>query len=179
MFIRWIAKTFVAINSNTKPSQIAAAVSFAFLLALIPKANLLWISLFVLTFFLKINLAIEFVFIAIFDLITLLLDGILDKIGYVVLTLSSTEGFFTVLFNNTFFYFSRYYNTIVMGGLIVGIICFAPIYFLSNAFISLYREKVREKIAHNKFINALSKQPLIAGLKRKFVKALDFYNSIK
>jgi len=179
MFIKWVAKVFSAINSNTKSSQIAAGIAFAFILALIPKANILWIVLFVLTFFLKINQSVEIVFIAVFDLVALFFDVILDKIGYAILTISALEDFFTVLFNSPFFYFTRYYNTIVMGGLIVGIILCFPVYFLAKYLVDKYRDRIRESIAHNKIIRAILKQPLISNFRRKFSSAVQFYNSIR
>ena len=43
-------------------------MSCALLLALIPSGNLLWFCLFVLTFFLKINLGAELLFLALFAL---------------------------------------------------------------------------------------------------------------
>jgi len=179
MVIKWIAKVFTAINSNTKSTQIAAGIAFAFILALIPKANILWIVLFVLTFFLKVNQAMEIVFIAVFDLIALFFDVILDKIGYAILIIPNLRDSFTVLFNSPFFYFTRYYNTIVMGGLIVGIILAFPIYFLAKYLIDMYRNRARERIAHNKIIMVILKQPLIANFKRKFSSAVQFYNSIR
>lgn len=178
MIVSWIAKVFVAINSNKKTSQIALAVSFAFILSLIPKGNLLWISLFVLTFFLKINQAVEMVFIIVFSLISQFLDGFLDRIGYAILTIPHLESFFTKLFNNSFFYLTRYYNSLVIGGLIVGLIFAWPIYILSKYLIDTYRDKVREKVANNKFVRAFMKQPLIAGIRKKLGSAVSFYNKL-
>jgi uncharacterized protein (TIGR03546 family) len=179
MIISWVAKVFVAINSNKKASQIALAISFAFVLALVPKANLLWVSLFILTFFLKLNQAVEMVFIAVFSLLLGFLDKFLDRIGFAILTIPSLGSFFTKLFNSPFFYLTKYYNSIVMGGLAVGIVMAFPIYFLSKYLIGIYREKAREKVANNKFIQAVLKQPLLAGLKKGFGSAFNFYNNLR
>jgi uncharacterized protein (TIGR03546 family) len=179
MIVTWFAKVFVAINSNKKTSQIALAISFAFLLALIPKTNLFWVSLFVLTFFLKINQAVEIVFLAVFSLLLGFLDTFLDKIGFAILTIPSLSGFFTKLFNSPFFYMTKYYNSLVMGGLVVGLAMFVPIYFLSKYLVDVYRDKVREKIANNKFVQAFMKQPIIVGIKNKFGAAMSFYENIR
>ena len=179
MIVSWIAKVFVAINSNKRTAEIALAISFAFILALIPKGNLLWIALFVLTFFLKLNQAVEMVFIVIFNYGFQFLDGILDRIGYTILTITNLEDFFTRLFNNEFFYLSKYYNSLVMGGLVVGLIMALPIYFLSKILVEVYRDKVREKIANNKFVKAFMRQPLIAGIKKSFGSAFRFYDNIR
>ncbi len=179
MIVTWFAKVFVAINSNKKTSQIALAISFAFLLALIPKTNLFWISLFVLTFFLKLNQAVEMVFIAVFSLLLGFLDTFLDKIGFAILTVPSLGDFFTKLFNSPFFYMTKYYNSLVMGGLVVGLGLAVPIYFLSKYLVDIYRDKVREKIANNKFVRAITKQPILVGIKNKFGAAVRFYDNIR
>jgi uncharacterized protein (TIGR03546 family) len=179
MIVSWIAKVFVAINSNKKTSEIALAISFAFVLALIPKGNLLWIFLFVLTFFLKLNQAVEMVFIIIFSFTLQFLDRFLDRIGYSILTIPQLENFFTKLFNNPVFYLTKYYNSLVMGGLVIGLILAFPIYFLSKYLVDVYRDKVREKIANNKFVKAFMKQPLIVGIKKSFGSAVRFYDNIR
>jgi uncharacterized protein (TIGR03546 family) len=179
MIITWFAKVFVAINSNKKTSQVALAISFAFLLALIPKANLFWISLFTLTFFLKINQAVEMVFLAVFSMLLDFLDIFLDKIGFAILTVPSLGDFFTRLFNTPFFFLTKYYNSIVMGGLVVGLVMFVPIYFLAKYLVDIYRDKVRENIANNKFVKAVSKQPILMGVRNKFGAAVRFYDNIR
>ena len=179
MIITWFAKVFVAINSNKKTSQVALAISFAFLLALIPKPNLFWVSLFTLTFFLKVNQAVEMVFLAVFSFFLGFLDIFLDKIGFAILTVPSLGDFFTKLFNTPFFFLTKYYNSIVMGGLVVGLAMFVPIYFLSKYLVDVYRDKVREKIANNKFVKAVSKQPILVGIRNKFGTAVRFYDNIR
>ena len=179
MIITWFAKVFVAINSNRKTSQIALAISFAFLLALIPKTNLFWITLFTITFFLKVNQAVEMVFLAVFSLFLDFLDIFLDRIGFAVLMVPSLGNFFTKLFNSPFFYMTKYYNSLVMGGLVVGLAMFVPIYFLTKYLVDVYRDKVREKIANNKFVKAVSTQPILVGIKNKFGTAINFYENIR
>ena len=179
MIITWFAKVFVAINSNKKTSQVALAISFAFLLALIPKANLFWISLFTLTFFLKVNQAVEMVFLAVFSMFLDFLDVFLDKIGFAILTVPTLGDFFTKLFNTPFFFLTKYYNSLVMGGLVVGLVMFMPIYFLSKYLVDVYRDKGREKIANNRFVKAVSKQPILVGARNKFGAAVRFYDSIR
>ncbi len=179
MIITWFAKVFVAINSNRKTSQIALAISFAFLLALIPKTNLFWVTLFTITFFLKVNQAVEMIFLAVFSMFLDFLDIFLDRIGFAILMVSSLSDFFTKLFNSPFFYMTKYYNSLVMGGLVVGLAMFVPIYFLTKYLVDVYRDKVREKIANNKFVKAVSTQPILAGIKNKFSTAMNFYENIR
>jgi uncharacterized protein (TIGR03546 family) len=179
VFVTWIAKLVAALNSNTRPRQIAAAISFALLLALIPKANLLWVVLFIITFFLKINQAIELVFLAIFDLAALFLDPLLHLLGYAVLTLPSLQELFTALYNIPILYFFKFNNTVVMGGFLAGLALFIPVYLLARWGIKVYRDRVREKIANSKLVKGFLKHPLIAGIRNTFGKAYNFYSNLR
>jgi uncharacterized protein (TIGR03546 family) len=119
------------------------------------------------------------VFIAVFSLLLDFLDVFLDKIGFAILTVPSLGDFFTRLFNSPFFYMTKYYNSIVMGGLVIGLVMFFPIYFVSKFMVDLYRDKFREKIANNKFVKAVTKQPILVGIKNKFSAAVRFYDNIR
>ncbi len=67
--IKGIARLIVALNANTRPGEIAAGAAFGLLLALVPGGNLLWSVLFILTFFLKINMAMELLLLGLLALI--------------------------------------------------------------------------------------------------------------
>jgi uncharacterized protein (TIGR03546 family) len=179
MFFTWIAKLVAALNTNVRPRQIAAGISLGLMLALIPKANLLWVILFIITFFLKINQAITFIFMAIFDLIALFLDPLLHLLGYFILTLPPLQEFFTMLYNIPLLYLSKFNNTVVMGGLAAGIVLFVPAYILAKWGIKIYRDKLREKIAHSKLVKGFLQHPLVASIKNTFGKAYNFYSGIK
>jgi uncharacterized protein (TIGR03546 family) len=119
------------------------------------------------------------VFLAVFSMLLDFLDIFLDKIGFAILTVPSLGDFFTRLFNTPFFFLTKYYNSIVMGGLVVGLVMFVPIYFLAKYLVDIYRDKVREKIANNKFVKAVSKQPILMGVRNKFGAAVRFYDNIR
>jgi uncharacterized protein (TIGR03546 family) len=59
MLVTWIARIIASLNANQRPGEIAAGAAMGLLLALVPTGNLLWVALFVLTAFLKLNLGIE------------------------------------------------------------------------------------------------------------------------
>ena len=84
--IKSIARLVIALNANTRPVEIAAGAGFGLLLALVPGGNLLWIALFILTFFLKINMAMQFLVMGLARLVVPLADPALDRLGWAVLT---------------------------------------------------------------------------------------------
>ena len=164
MFVKWIAALIVAVNANSRAGEVAAGVSFALLLALIPGGNLLWPVLFVLTFLLKINLAAELLFLALFKLAVPLADGLLHRLGALVLTRPFLSELFTGAYNLPILPFSRFNNTVVMGGLVAGLLLWLPVFLLFRHLVILYRRTLRDRIAESRPVKALARVPLVASI---------------
>jgi uncharacterized protein (TIGR03546 family) len=186
MFVQWIAKFLVAVNSNTRPVQIGLGVAFAFLLGAIPfvlpaapPVNLLWLVIFLIAFFLKVNQAIQAIFILIFKCLTPLMYPFTAWLGETILTLPALRGLFTSLNNLPLVPFTFFNSTIVMGGLILGLVMFAPLAAGSMLLLKLYREKVREKIAGSRFVKGFLKIPVVDKLRGIFGGAVSFYQNIR
>ena len=178
MLIKWIATLIVAINANRRAGEIAAGVACGCLLGIIPSGNMLWVVLFILTFFIKINLAVELLFLALCKLLAPLLDGLLHSLGYFVLTQPFLQGLFTSLYNVPLVPYSQFNNTIVMGGLIGGIILWLPVFFLFHQLVILYRKKLRDKIAGSKIIKAFGKLPFVDGIAQAVKKLGGIYAGV-
>ncbi len=186
MIITWLAKIIVAINSNVKPSQVCLGVCFALMLALIPagvpavpSANLLWIAFFIATFFLKVNQGVECVSLALFKLLVPLVNPFVSAVGYAVLSRPFLFDFFTALSNVPILYFFHLNHTLVMGGLVLGMVLFAPFYILSGALLKLYRDSLREKIANSRLVKGFLKLPLVNTLSGIYTRSADFYAGIR
>jgi uncharacterized protein (TIGR03546 family) len=164
MFVKWIATLIVAVNANNRVGEIAAGVSCALLLALIPSGNLLWFALFFFTLLLKINLAGELLFLALFKLLAPLADGLLHRLGALVLTWPLLERGFTTAYNLPILPLSRFNNTVVMGGVVAGLLLWIPVFLLFRLLVILYRRSLRDKIAGSRLIKALGRVPLLATI---------------
>jgi uncharacterized protein (TIGR03546 family) len=164
MFVKWIARLIVAVNANSRTGEIAAGISCALLLALIPAGNLLWFTLFVITFLLKINLAGELLFLALFKLLAPLTDGLLHRLGTLVLTQPLLAGGFTAAYNLPILPLSRFNNTVVMGGLVAGLVLWIPVFLLFRRLVILYRRALRDRIANSRLVKALGRIPLVATI---------------
>jgi uncharacterized protein (TIGR03546 family) len=164
MFVKWIATLIVAINANNRAGEVAAGVSFALLLALIPTGNLLWFFLFVVTFLLKINLGGELLFLALFKLLVPLTDALLHRLGLFILSQPLLAGIFGTAYNLPVLPLSRFNNTIVMGGLIAGLVLWIPVFLLFRQLVILYRRTLRDKIAGSRLLKALRRVPLVAAI---------------
>jgi uncharacterized protein (TIGR03546 family) len=162
--IRWIATIIVAINANSRAGEVAAGIAFALLLALIPAGNLLWAALFLLSFLLKVHLAAELLFLALFRLLVPLADALLDRLGYLVLSLPALRSIFTTLYNLPIVPLTHFNNTLVMGGLAAGIILWLPAFFAFRALVFLYRGRLRERLAGSRLVQVFRRIPLVASI---------------
>ena len=79
--IGYIVKLFRALNSNSKPSEIANALCLGLILGFMPKDNLLWYLLVVLFLFMRTNKGAYLIAMALGSLAAPLLDPLFHKIG--------------------------------------------------------------------------------------------------
>lgn len=162
--IGWIARIMAGLYSNRKPAEVAAAVSTALLLTFLPGANLLWFTIFVAMFFLRVNHAIALLTLALLAPLSATADPLLHNLGHIVLTNPSLADFFTALYNQPLMPFTRFNNTLVMGGLLAGAIVWFPVFLLSRIAVMTFRLRLVPALASSKPVRALVKVPLVARL---------------
>ncbi len=179
MFIKWIVNILKALNSNQNPQEIAAGVAFGFLLALIPSGNLLWFLLLCIVLLFRVNSAIMFIFIAILKPFVFLIDPFLHTVGYAILTQESFFNFFTKLYNIPFVFLTKFNNTIVFGGLIVGLILWIPIFILFSFLVKKYRDKVMAAILNSKIYKSFINLPIISSIVKLTSKTKETISIIK
>ncbi len=164
MLVAWIASLIGSLNANRKPFEVAGGMAFGLLLAMLPAGNLLWIALFVLTLFLKINLAILFLFLAIFSLVVPFADPLFHRLGIVILTHPDLYDLFTSLYNVALVPFTRFNDSVVMGSFISGILLFIPALFLFRFLVIRYRTTWQPKLAENKLVKSIARIPIVSKL---------------
>jgi uncharacterized protein (TIGR03546 family) len=156
-----IAKLILALNGNVKASQIAMGFSWGVLLGLVP-VGAFWIALFLVSFFFRHNHGAKIFGMAIVKLISPLVVYSIDALGFFVLTHDSLHGLFTTLYNMPFVPFTKFNNTLVMGGLVSGIVLWIPVFLLFLAFIPFYRKTIGPKIRNSKIVQKIAKFPLFS-----------------
>ena len=169
--IKSIARLVIALNANTRPVEIAAGAGFGLLLALVPGGNLLWIALFILTFFLKINMAMQFLVMGLARLVVPLADPALDRLGWAVLTAPGLQPVFTSLQRLPVVSWTRFNDTVVMGGLLAGLALWPPALVVFLLLVKLYRRTLRERIAASRLGRAMARVPFFSAI-GKAVRAL-------
>lgn len=175
MVLSFVAKFIAGILANRRPGEVAAAVAFGFLLALLPAANLLWPLLFLLTLLLKLNLGAELAALAVFRLLAPLADPLLDQLGFWLLTRDALAPLFAAVETVPLLAFTRFNNTIVAGGLLAGLALWLPVFFLSRSGVVLFRRRIQPRIANSKLVKALTKMPLVSRLVSAVQRAGEAY----
>jgi uncharacterized protein (TIGR03546 family) len=166
---KYIKKFFLALNANAHPGDIAHAVALGLLLAFVPKANLLWAFLFFLTLFIRVNKGAFFLTLIAFSFLVPFADVATEAFGFVILSFKPFGGIFSALYDTPFVGLTRFNNTMVMGGLAMGLVAYIPMYALARAFVTWYRKILQPKIANSKVAKIIANLPLI----KQIVQAPD------
>lgn len=162
--IKAIVKALVALNSNVKKEQVAAGLACGFLLALVPAGNLLWLALFIFVFFLKINYGMLLAATALVKLLRFAIAPAQDAVGWAVLNIEALRPAYTTLYNMPIAPLTRFNNTMVAGGLVIGIVFWLPLFFAMRSFVAAFRTKLAPRIAESKAYKAFLKLPLVRTL---------------
>jgi uncharacterized protein (TIGR03546 family) len=173
MLITWIARIIASLNANQRPGEIAAGAAMGVLLALLPAGNLLWIALFVLTVFLKLNLGIELLVLVVLRPVAPLADPLLHQVGVAILTNGGLESLFTAVYNLPLLPFTRFNNTVVMGALAAGLALWIPVFFLARVLVRVYRSHIHPRLAESRIVKAFQRIPIVSrilAISRRFQK---------
>lgn len=157
-----IAKFFKLLNSEVDPRQIALAIALALIPALTPIFSLHNILILFAIAILRVNLMAFIVALMVFKPLGFVLSPLTNIVGFTVLTNAGLEPIFTTMYNIAIFKLSNFNNTHLMGGLIISIVLFIPIYFIATKLINSYRDKFLEKVNQYKIV--------------QFIKASKFYS---
>ena len=154
--IKMVANLLKILNSDADPSQISLAFGFALVSGLLPFFSPLNLLILLVVFLLRVNLSAYLLGTAFFSGVAYLLDPLLHRIGLAILTAGPLEGLWTTLYNSTLWRIQRFNNSVVMGGLVFGILCFVPLVLLANALIRRYRENVLAWVRKTRLMQAFT-----------------------
>jgi uncharacterized protein (TIGR03546 family) len=154
--IKMIANLLKILNSDADPSQISLALGFALLSGLLPFFSPATLVILFIVFILRVNLSAYLLGTAFFSGLAYLLDPLLHRIGLALLTAAPLEGLWTALYNSTLWRIQRFNNSVVMGGLVFGMLCFVPLVLLSNALVRRYREHVLAWVRKTRLMQAIT-----------------------
>ena len=161
--IKYVTSFFKAINANAHPGDIAHAVALGLFLAILPKNNLTFTFLFFLSIFIRINKGAFFISFILLGFVTPFMDVLINNIGFWAVQLSFLRPIFIALENIPFVALFKLSNTMVLGGIIWGLILYIPVYILTRIIIAKYR-KYMQPAVNVKGVGLLGKIPLLRHL---------------
>jgi uncharacterized protein (TIGR03546 family) len=162
--LKAIVRLFKSLNSNSHPGEIAHAVCLGFLLGIMPKNNVLWYIILVFCLFLRINRGALILCTALFALAAPLFDSLLDTIGYPILMIQQAIPVYRQLLDIPFVAFTKFNNTIVIGGIALALAAYIPLYIITRLIVRLWRTLIVSKIVESKFYKGFLKAPIISKI---------------
>jgi uncharacterized protein (TIGR03546 family) len=130
-FVRLLRHSIAALIASDSPRQLAAGIALGMVLGLVPKGNLIALSLCVLVFSLRVNTSLALVAAVAFSWAGAILDPFADKLGLQVLSVASVQATYASVFNLPLGPWIGFNNTVVMGSLLIGLYLAYPVYWVS------------------------------------------------
>lgn len=137
-----LAKLLKALNSEAEPGQLALAFSLSLIIALTPFMSLHNLFIFLLAFVLRTNLSAFFVGIAGFSALAWFIDPYTSALGEMLLTLPALQETWTSMYQSELWRMTAFNHSLVLGGLLVSLLAFVPLFLISRYLVIKYRERV-------------------------------------
>lgn len=155
LILKQIFSLLKVLNSDTGENQIAAGLACGLILGFAPAFSLQTVIVIIMLFFFRIQVAAAFASAFFFAFIGFLLDPVFDSIGKSVLEMQGLKELFTAMYNMPIIPFTKFYNSIVMGAMVVSFALFPFMFFLTKKLVIKYRLTVVAKLEKTKFWKAV------------------------
>src|SRR3990172_4676560 len=129
--LRPVRRLVQALLAHDAPKQLAAGFALGMVLGLVPKGNLIAVSLLVLLFSLRVNAGMGLIAALAFSWAGPVLDPFADKLGTYVLDVNSMQATYATLFNLPLGPWLEFDNTVVIGSLLIGLYAMYPVYWVT------------------------------------------------
>lgn len=153
IILKIIGKLIKILHSGPEPRQIALGIALGMILGFSPSFSIFSLIVIILILFLDINISSAILGWIVFSIPAYLLDSQFHDIGYALLVDSgSIRSIWTTIYNLPLMPYSNFNNTVTLGSLIISIVIFYPVYFLSNLGVIKYRLNIAEKFQKLKIV---------------------------
>ena len=115
------------------PRQLSAGFTLGMILGLVPKGNLIAVSLCTMLFTLRVNKGLAVAAAIAFSFVGPWADSFTHKLGVIVLTIEALQPLYAWLYALPLGPWLGFHNTVVTGSLLVGVYLAYPAYCLVNA----------------------------------------------
>lgn len=162
IFLKLISSLVKAFREGQTPGQIAAGFSIGVLIGLMPFWTLQAIFLVLVLFFVNLNLAAATLGILLADFAGYLLDPLFHDLGYFVLTqVPFLQNLWEKLYNLPIVPYTRFYNTVTLGSLLIGLLLTIPAYAGMKKLVLVYRGGLETRIKKWKIVRMVRGSKLV------------------
>ncbi len=134
--LRRLVQAFIGYLS---PSELAVGFTIGMIIGVMPKTNLIALSLCVVLFSLRCNKALGLIAAVAFSFVGPSLDPFAHRLGLVVLSIHSLQGTYASVLNWPLGPWLGFNNTVVAGTFLLGLYVAYPAFWLSRLFFSITR----------------------------------------
>lgn len=131
LLVRPIRRSAGMFLESDSPRQLAAGFALGMVLGLLPKGNLIAVSLCILLFSMRVNTGLGLVAALVFSATGAILDPFADKLGMAVLSSGSLQASFATVYSLPLAPWFDFNNTVVTGSLLIGLYFIYPVYWLT------------------------------------------------
>jgi len=156
LFLRLIGKLARLLRSGESPASIAAGFVMGMMIGFLSFRTLFTPFIILLIIIFNVNISAAIFAAVLFRLIAYLIDPVLHSLGYLLLAdFSVLRDTWTFLYNLPFFRHIRFNNTVVLGGLLIGLVLIYPVFIAVKRLLVAYRDRYQEKIRRWKIVQLL------------------------
>jgi uncharacterized protein (TIGR03546 family) len=131
-FVAPVRKFVQALVASNSPGQLAAGFTLGMIIGLVPKNNLIALSLCVLLFSLRCNKGLALLAAVLFAYVTTWTDPFAHKLGLAVLSMPSMQANYASAFALPLGPWVGFHNTVVLGSLVLGLYVSYPVFWLTK-----------------------------------------------
>ena len=142
LILRPVRLLLKALLNEATPGQLALGFAMGVLIGLVPKGNLIALTLGVILAASRANLGIAAATILGCSFLSIYMDPVSDRVGWWLLSQPSLNAMWTSLYNQPVVPWTDFNNSVVLGSLVVGIVLLYPMYRLSRPVFARYSEKL-------------------------------------
>ena len=154
-FLRPIRFFFKALITDNSPSQMALGFALGVVIGLVPKGNMIAISLMVVLSAIRVNLGMGMLAAFAFSWAGVLLDPFTHRIGQALLTTNSLVPYWTQLYNQPMAPWTKFNNTIVLGSFVLGMSLLVPTFLIAKPIFQKYTPDWSERLQKFKLVQLL------------------------
>lgn len=146
-WLNFIFKLIKTLHSGEEPHHLAAGFALGSIIGLAPFLTLQNILVFVAILIFNVSIGAAFFGIFFFGCFAYLFDAQFHSLGYFLLVKAEfLKPLWTYLYNIPIAPLTKFYNTVVLGSLVVSLLLLFPVYLGFKQLVKVYRSKLAAQV---------------------------------